>query len=232
MFPVAFFLPVSKTQLTLGPAKDVLLCYRFLEITQSLMNEVSLLWTMLTCGMLQHFAGCNLEWVLYQLAVLRLWEDMQMCLVFTVTLKKIALLILWLEMEHQIPPLSRCSGSLWIALQILKLCGVEYSWRIVKEVLKPVIVANLFMIIWFQNLVDQCHFVGLKICFLGPSLMHGVVRFMGKLWQRFARRPLQLGTHVYYHSFRHLLTILSIFIHKRACFLQFAPEVVYHAVSQ
>jgi hypothetical protein len=196
------------------------------------MEIVSLRWTVLTCGMLQHFAGCNLEWVLHRSAVLRLWENMQMCLVFTVTLKKIALLILWLDMEHQIPPFLRCSGSLWITLWFLKLFGVEYSWRIVKEVLKPVVVANSFMIIWFQNLVDRCHFEGPKICSLGPSLTRRVARFMGRLWQRFARRALQLGIHMHYHSIGHLLTILSIFIQKRTCFLRFASEVVYCVVNQ
>jgi hypothetical protein len=57
------------------------------------------------------------------------------------------------------------------------------------------------------------------------SQIHG--KIMAKVCHNF-----QLGTNVLYHSNQHLLTLLSILIQKRACFLQFASEVVYYGVSQ
>ena len=111
----------------------------------------------------------------------------------------------------------------------IHICYTENSLGILKATWKTLAVANLFLHLWFQPLVDDCHSEWWKLCVIGSSLTCGirVTRFMQKSTQTSSGRPLQPGTHVHCHSPRHQPALSSVFIQKRTCSVQFSCTAAY-----
>ena len=164
-----------------------------------------LLWILLAPGMLHNFAGSS--HIVRLSHRLREYENMLCCLQFfrrkwdrkyfdQMRRTYHFFRLQWFYMNHVRNLGSPYPDILWIYFTrqmergfIRKPCDAEYSRRIVKEVLKPLAVANSFLLVWFQQ-VSLSYFVCPTLCFLGGSLTRGVrvTRFMGKSSPRFSGR--------------------------------------------
>jgi len=101
-------------------------------------------------------------------------------------------------------------------------CDVKYSQQIVQEILKLRAVVNLFLHVWFQQLVECYHSVWPNLCFLGTSLTWNKnSQIIGKTFTEiFWETALTWHTHIHYCSLGHKLVMFPAFIQNRNCFLQ------------